>query len=477
MLPNLKDLSDRISDFFLPSGSNEKSLPILLAESQKDGDRFPPQMDASHYAWLKAIDFKAAPGNWAVLPDKGALSGIVVGADDRLGGGASPLFPGSLPSLVPPGDYQLGWEVKDAGLAALSWALGHYAFKRYKSNGNENGAGKRLRLPEGVDLDDVVNIAAATWLARDLINTPSNDLGPSELEEAVRGVASHFGADCDVIEGDDLLSENFPMIHAVGRASARAPRLIDMQWGAESDPKVTVIGKGICFDTGGLNIKPSSGMALMKKDMGGAATALALAAMIIGAKLPIRLRLLIAAAENAISGNAFRPGDVLKSRAGLHVEVGDTDAEGRLVLADALALADEQAPEHIFSFATLTGSARIALGPDLPPIYSTDEEISEKLTDIGERLGDPMWPMPFYRPYDQLLDSQIADVKSIFSEPFAGSVMAALFLKRFVKTAQTYTHFDIYGWVPRPQPGKPVGGDAQCARAVLDYLRRVYPRA
>ncbi len=477
MLPNLKDLSDHISDFFLQTGSNESTLPIWLAESQKDGDRFPPQIAPSHHAWLKAIDFKPAPGSWALLPEKDALSGIIVGTDDRLGSGASSLFPGSLPALLPPGNYHLGWEVKDAGLAALSWALGHYAFKRYKSNGNGNGAGKRLRLPEGANLDEVVNIAAATWLARDLINTPSNDLGPAELEEAVRGVASHCGADCNVIVGDDLLSENFPMIHAVGRASTRAPRLIDMQWGAESDPKVTIIGKGICFDTGGLNIKPSSGMALMKKDMGGSATALSLAAMIIGAKLPVRLRLLIAAAENAISGNAFRPGDVLKSRAGLHVEVGDTDAEGRLVLADALALADEEAPEHIFSFATLTGSARVALGPDMPPVYSTDDQLAKKLTDIGEGLGDPMWPMPFYSPYDQLLDSQIADVKSIFSEPFAGSIMAALFLKRFVKTAQTYTHFDIYGWVPRPQPGKPVGGDAQCARAVLDYLRRVYPRA
>jgi len=475
MLPTLKDLSTQISDLFVKTSAKEQTLPVWLAERHDGKRRLSEAMQPAHRDWLEAIDFQPKSGQWAPLPGKDGLAGVVVGADDRSGPETAPLFAGSLPSILPQGAYQLEWEGVDAQLSAIAWALGHYSFSHYQA-ARDSGL-KKLRLGKGAKLQEVVTIAAAHWLGRDLINIPANDLGPEELEHAARSVAAHFGADFSAIVGDDLLAENFPLIHTVGRASARTPRLIDLHWGDEAAPKVTIVGKGICFDTGGLNIKPRQGMALMKKDMGGSATALALAAMIMGANLPVRLRLLIAAAENSISGNAFRPSDVLKSRAGHTVEVGDTDAEGRLVLADALALADEEAPDHLFSFATLTGSARVGLGPDLPPVYSTDSAEAARIAEIGERLGDPCWPMPFWKPYDPLLDGRVGDVSSIAPDPFAGSIIAALFLKRFVTDARSYTHFDIYGWTPRPQPGKPVGGEPQCARAVFDYLKRTFPKS
>jgi leucyl aminopeptidase len=475
ILPSLKDISEHIATLFLSSGAKLATTPIWLAESGKDGTRFSGEIAPKHRVWLQAIDFQARHGRWAFLPGEEGIAGVVAGSDERLGPDGKTLFPGSLPPVLPKGDYHLAWPVGDPNLAAIAWALGHYGFQHYQSNAAASP--KRLRLPEGADLGAVVNIAAASWLGRDLINIPANDLGPAELESAARAVAEQFGAEFRSVIGDELLPSNFPLIHAVGRASTRAPRLIELRWGDAGAPKITLVGKGICFDTGGLNIKPGSSMALMKKDMGGAAAALSLAAMIMGSGLPVRLRLLIPAAENSISGNAFRPGDILKSRAGLNIEIGDTDAEGRLVLADALALADEEAPEHVISFATLTGAARVALGPDLPPVYSTNSTVAAALTEAGRRVGDPMWPMPLWKPYDPLLDSRVGDVCSIFPEPFAGSVMAALFLNRFVSAAKTYTHFDIYGWVPRPQPGKPAGGEPQCARAVFDYLRGTFPKA
>ena len=472
-LPTFKHLANQIASLFLDAGAKQ-TCPIWLAQSHKGQEDAAQELAPRHRAWLKALDFKPNSGSWALLAGDEGIGGVVFGGDDKYGAGPGPLHVGGLPPLLPAGDYHCAWHPNDAGLTALAWALGHYAFQQYQSNGKRGD--RRLRLPEGADKQEIVTIAAATCLGRDLINTPANDLGPAELEAAVRDVAAEFGAECRVIVGDDLLTENFPLIHAVGRASSRAPRLIDISWGDPAAPKLTLVGKGICFDTGGLNIKPGAYMALMKKDMGGAATALALAAMIMGTRLKVNLRLLIPAAENSISGNAFRPGDVLKSRAGLNVEVGDTDAEGRLVLADALALADADTPGHVISFATLTGAARVALGPDLPPVYSTDDDLAVALTAAGRAVGDPMWPMPFWAPYDQLLESRIADINSIFPEPFAGSIMAALFLKRFVKTAKAYTHFDIYGWVPRPQPGKPVGGEPQCARAVFEYLKGKFPQ-
>jgi leucyl aminopeptidase len=467
MARTYQTILEEIKDLFLDQAAQETVLPIHLA---KEGS-LPDSLSPEQRDWFEATDFAAKPGTYAFLPDGGSLAGIVAGVSKTE---ASPLLAGWLASAMPKGDYRLDWEQEDVQLAAIAWAMGRYGFQDFKSSRSANR--KRLQLPADADREAAANIAGAVWFGRDLINRPANDLGPHELEAAVRDVAAYFGAECQSIVGDDLLTENFPLIHAVGRASPRAPRLIELNWGASDAPRITLVGKGICFDTGGLNIKVGTAMTLMKKDMGGAAATLALAAMIMGAKLPVRLRLLIASAENSISGNAFRPGDVLKSRAGLTIEIGNTDAEGRLVLADALALADEDGPEKLFSFATLTGSARIALGPDLPPIYSTDSALADDLTRTGMEIDDPMWPMPFWAPYDTMLKARTGDINSVASSPFAGSILAALFLKRFVKTADSYTHFDIYGWVPKTQPGKPIGGEPQCARAVFAYLKGAYPK-
>ena len=345
----------------------------------------------------------------------------------------------------------------------LGLVLGGYQFTRY---GKKAGTRIRVASAPGADYAHVCRVADAVFLVRDLVNTPTNDLGPDELELAVRRLAKAHKAKVAVISGDDLLTRNFPMIHAVGRASDKAPRLIDMVWGEKSAPKVTLVGKGVCFDTGGLDIKPASGMLLMKKDMGGAANVLGLAAMIMGAGLKVRLRVLIPAVENAIAGNAFRPGDVLTSRKGLSVEVGNTDAEGRLVLADALALADEEEPQMLVDMATLTGAARVALGPDLPPFYTDDDALAGELAAAALDLEDPMWRMPLWRPYDAKLASKVADINNVTSDGFAGSVTAALFFKRFVEKAAAWAHFDIFAWSPTERPHGPPGGEAQCIRAL-----------
>ena len=453
------------SSLFLTESGAAPTRPVFLLGNGKDAAS---GISERHQAWLRAADFKPRAGNWILLPGGAeAIEGVALGVGEN--GGVSPLLAGLLPSVLPGGDYRFAAPPANAELTATAWALGAYAYRAYQPA--DTRGPRRLALPKGAAIEEAARIAAAIWLGRDLINTPANDLGPAELEAAARDVAQTFSAEIAVTTGDDLLTANFPLIHAVGRASTRSPRLIDLRWGA-SGPKVTIIGKGICFDTGGLNIKPGPGMALMKKDMGGAATALALAAMIMGGKLPLQLRLLIPAAENAISGSAFRPSDIIKSRAGITVEVVDTDAEGRLVLADALALADAEKPDYLMTFATLTGAARVALGPDLPPLYSTDDDLAAEFVTAGNKLGDPMWRMPLWQPYDALLESKFAELNSMFPEPFAGSIMAALFLKRFVKNARRYAHFDIYGWTPRPQPGKPFGGEAQCARAVYDVLKK-----
>ncbi len=312
-------------------------------------------------------------------------------------------------------------------------------------------------------------IADGEFLTRDLINTPAGDMGPAELEAASRALATRFGAVCTSIVGEDLVAQNFPMIHAVGRASPRAPRLIDLRWGSQG-PLLTLVGKGVCFDTGGLNIKPSGGMSLMKKDMGGAATVLGLASMIMALGLNLRLRVLIPAVENVISGNALKPKDVLTSRKGLTVEVNDTDAEGRLVLADALALADEEKPDLLISMATLTGAARIAVGPDIAPFYCDDEGTAASLSRAGARVADPVWRLPFWTPYDCVIEPDIADLDNAPGFGFAGSITAALFLRRFVTASPRYLHFDIYGWTPTAAPGRPKGGVGQGGRAVLEAL-------
>jgi len=321
-------------------------------------------------------------------------------------------------------------------------------------------------VPAGVDAARVRRIADGVFLARDLVNTPTSDMGPDDLEKAVRTLAAAHKAEVSVIKGDELLTQNFPMIHAVGRASTGAPRLIDMIWGQPGAPKVTLVGKGVCFDTGGLDIKPSSGMLLMKKDMGGAANVLGLASMIMAAGLNVRLRVLIPAVENSIAGNAFRPGDVLASRKGITVEIGNTDAEGRLVLGDALALADDEEPQMLVDMATLTGAARVALGPDLPPFYTGDEALASDLAEASLAVEDPLWRLPLWRPYDAKLSSKIADINNVTTDGFAGSITAALFLKRFVEKTASWAHFDIFAWNPADRAHGPAGGEAQGIRAL-----------
>jgi leucyl aminopeptidase len=420
-----------------------------------------------------AQGFAARPGQHLVLPDAGGgIAAVLLGVETAEARRRDPFAPGRLAASLPAGDYALSGEVDDFGLAALAWLLQGYRFERYRKPAP---AKARLVVPEGVDAVELCRIADSVMLARDLVNTPANDMGPAEIEAAIRELAQECGATVASTVGDDLLARNFPMIHAVGRASPRAPRLIDLVWGNPSQPKVTLVGKGVAFDTGGLDLKPSASMLLMKKDMGGAAAAIAAARMIMLAKLPVRLRLLVPAVENAVSGSSFRPGDVLASRKGLSVEIGNTDAEGRLILADALALADEEAPELLIDYATLTGAARVALGPELPPFYSHDDALAHEIARIGMAVNDPVWRMPLWPPYDSLLDSKIADVNHVSSGGMAGSVTAALFLNRFVEKAASYAHFDIYAWTPSAKPGRTEGGECQAARLTYALAKQFYP--
>jgi leucyl aminopeptidase len=364
------------------------------------------------------------------------------------------------------GPYRLeGLTGADADEAALAWLLAGRRFARYKRSTREPPT---LVAPDGCDAARVEAVAAGEWLTRDLIDTPASDMGPAELARAATGLAETFGDSCQIVAGDTL-SEEFPLIHAVGRASPRAPRLVDLRWG-DAGPRVTLVGKGVCFDTGGLNLKPGGSMALMKKDMGGAATVLGLARMVMQLGLPVRLRVLIPAVENSVGGEAFRPGDVLRSRKGLTIEINNTDAEGRLVLADALSLADEEEPDLLVCMATLTGAARVALGPDVAPFYTDDDALARALTKSAARVRDPLWRMPLHRPYDPLIEPDIADLDNAPSGGMAGSITAALFLDRFVEKARSFVHFDIYGWTPRPAPARPKGGVGQGARALLDAL-------
>jgi leucyl aminopeptidase len=390
-------------------------------------------------------------------------AGILVG----LGDGQDPFAVGAASAKLPEGDYVIANPLEGAAeyLAALGWALGAYRFETYK----KGAPVPVLVLEEHLDQARLVRDVEAARLARDLVNTPADDMGPDDLQAAIERVGKRFGAKVRTTIGKDL-AQGFPLIEAVGRAAAVPPRLVDLEWGDPAHPKLTLVGKGVCFDSGGLNIKGGTGMALMKKDMGGAANALALAQSIMAAELPYRLRLLVPAVENAIAGNAFRPGDVYRSRAGKTVEISNTDAEGRLILADALALAAEGAPARIISLATLTGAARIALGPDLPPLYSTDEMFAARAVEAGPLYADPVWPMPLWRRYETFLSSSIADVNHASSTSFAGSVTAALFLNMFVPETIPYTHLDIFAWVPTARPGRPQGGEAQGIRALFAAL-------
>jgi leucyl aminopeptidase len=409
-----------------------------------------------------------------VLPDAhGEVAGVLFGLGDP-GKPADPFMAGKLASELPEGTYVFaGDPPADPRLAALGWLLESYRFERYRS---ANGTTARLIAPQGVDRSEVLSVANAVALTRDLVNTPAGDLGPAELEAAASDLAARHGAEFRVISGDEL-AKGFPLIHTVGAASPRKSRLIDFSWGPAEAPRVTVVGKGVCFDTGGLDIKSSSNMGLMKKDMGGAANALGLASMIMDAKLAVRLRVLVPAVDNAIAGDAFRPGDVLTSRKGLTVEIGNTDAEGRLVLADALALADEEAPDLLIDLATLTGAARVALGPDLPALFTDDDDLAREIADHGKRENDPVWRLPLWERYNSLFESKIADINNAGNSGFAGSITAALFVKRFVERARSHAHFDIFAWTPAARPGRTFGGEAHAVRALYGLVRERYGRS
>ena len=425
-------------------------------------------------AWLASTGWTAKAGSHALLPGKSGLGGVILALGEGEPPPAASLQLGALPGLLPEGTYELADFPGSADDAVLAWLMGAYEFRRYLSQ--EPKKPRKLVLPKEADRAATVAKAQAIWFARELINLPANDLGPRDLAEALCDLGRAFGAEVSIVAGDALLDRNFPLIHAVGRASDREPCLADLVWGDEGHPKVTLVGKGICFDTGGLDIKPAQAMALMKKDMAGAASAMALGAMIMAANLPVRLRIIVPAADNTISGNAFRPGDIVGSRAGITVEIANTDAEGRLVLADALALADEDSPDLLIDLATLTGAARAALGPDLPALYTEDDRLAASLHAAGLHVADPVWRMPLWMPYDNYLKSKVADVNHIFNGPFAGSITAALFLKKFVKNARRYVHLDIFGWVPRTLPGKPAGGEPQCARALFEIIGKEFGR-
>jgi len=447
------------------------AIPITFA-SKSNWDAIRAELPAQARQFADANGFAGKPGACLTLPGAdGQLAGVLFGIEDGAAKSRDPFRPGALPGLLPAGVYRFANAPHDMRLATLAFALGRYRFGRYRK---AEAPDVRLVPPDGIDAAEIIRMAEAATLARDLINTPSNDMGPAELAQAAKEVATRFGARFDCIVGDDLLARNFPLIHAVGMASSRAPRLIELNWGDPAHPKVTLVGKGVCFDTGGLDLKPSGGMLLMKKDMGGAANVLALARMVMDAKLKLRLRVLIPAVENAVAGNAFRPLDIFPSRKGLNVEIGNTDAEGRLILADALALADEEKPDLLIDMGTLTGAARVALGPDLPPFYTNDETLAQDVALCAIQENDPMWRMPLWPPYDSWLDSKVATITNAPSGGFAGSITCALFLQRFVEHAKSWLHFDIFGWTPSAKPARPEGGECQAARAVYRLLSQRY---
>ncbi|MFV0293465.1 MAG: leucyl aminopeptidase family protein [Paracoccus sp. (in: a-proteobacteria)] len=437
------------------------------------GTDFPSGLDERARNWAEGCGFDALPGQVCLLPDEaGGVSGTLIGTGPETDRPSRERFllAKSVPVLPAGSWYLAGWpEGVDLAEFAFGWLLSQYRFDRYCHQGT--GTKARLVAPAGIDADRLVAMAEAEFLTRDLINTPASDMGPEALEAAARDLGARCGFTVNVITGEDLLTQNFPMIHAVGRAGGQAPRLIELSRG-ENGPALTLVGKGVCFDTGGLDIKPAAGMKLMKKDMGGAATVLGLAQMLVrtGAVDGMRLRVLIPAVENAISANAFRPGDILTSRKGLTVEINNTDAEGRLVLADALAYAAEDDVDWLVSMATLTGAARVALGPDVPPFYCDDNAVAQIISEAGQASWDPLWRMPFWEPYEAMIEPGIADLDNAPSGGMAGSITAALFLRRFAVNAGHYMHFDIYGWQPSAAPGRSKGGVGQGARALLGAL-------
>lgn len=456
---------------FVPRGEASQAIPIWFVTAAGWDDGGGP-LDAPTRIFARAAGFEPRPGSHLLVPGaNNRLGGVLFGIENPKAPNKNLFGPGKLADILPAGTYRFANAPHDARLAALAFALGSYRFTRYRKAEDK---AVRLEIPDGVDAAELSRIVEAAALARDLINTPANDMGPAELEKAARDLAARHGAKISAIVGDDLLAKNFPLIHAVGRAAAGAPRLIDMTWGDPKAPKVTLVGKGVCFDSGGLDIKSDSAMLIMKKDMGGAANVLALAHMVMDRKLKLRLRVLIPAVENAISGSAMRPLDIYRSRKGITVEVGNTDAEGRLILADALALADEEAPELLIDMGTLTGAARVALGPELPPFYTGDEALAAKVAQHAAAENDPLWRLPLWQPYASMLDSKTADINNVSTSSFAGSITCALFMQRFVESAKAWLHLDIYGWTPSAKPGRPEGGECQAARAVYALLSERY---
>ena len=445
------------------------AVPILFVNAATF-DEVTKTLDARAQAFVRAAGFEPKAGKHLLVPGPdGQLAGVLFGIEAADSANKDLFRPGQLVTLLPAGTYRFANAPHDARLAALAFALGAYQFTRYRK---AEACNVRLVVPDGVDGDDLSRIAEGVSLARDLINTPANDMGPAELEDAARALAGQHGAKFSVTSGAEL-EKNFPLIHAVGMGSPRAPRLIDFTWGKDSDPKVTLVGKGVCFDTGGLDIKPDASMLNMKKDMGGAATALGLAHMIMARGLKIRLRVLIPAVENSVSGKSFRPRDIYRARKGITVEIGNTDAEGRLVLADALTLADDDKPVLVADFATLTGAARVALGPDVPPFFTDDDALAAELMSAAGAENDPVWRLPLWRPYETMLESKVADTNNVSTGGQGGAITAALFLRKFVE-AKSWLHLDVFAWSSSNKPGRPEGAECMTARALYALLCKRY---
>lgn len=446
---------------FCPEGV--KTLPVFAVTPAhvEAGNIEPYALD-----WARKAGFKAESGALLLIP---APDGHLGGALFGLGSNPEemPFLTGKLAKLLPPGDWHIETAPLPANQLALGFGMGAYSFDRYKSPAS---AAPKLKMPADADAEAIERQLAAVYLARDLINTPANDMGPEALEQVFCALAAHYGVVAKVTRGEDLLEAGFPLVHAVGRAGSEAPRLLEMRWGTPGSPKLTLVGKGVCFDTGGLDLKTAAGMALMKKDMGGAANVLGLALMIMDSRLKVDLTVIVPVVENAVAGNAFRPGDIYRSRKGLTVQIDNTDAEGRLILADALAYADEATPDLLIDMATLTGAARVALGPDLPPFFTDDEALASGIADAARTVEDPLWRLPLYRGYDKNLSTRIADLTNAPAGGMAGAITAALFLRRFVSNAKSWAHFDIYGWAPADRAHGPLGGEAQAIRALFHHV-------
>ena len=424
--------------------------------------------------WVKANQFDASLGQILIIPDNdGSIASVLVGWGTKSKRSRGRFHMGAIALKLPKGTYEIlsGLSGKDLENAHLAWILSTYCFDRYKK---KSVLSAKLKASKEINTTRILIEAEGDFITRDLVNTPTNDMGPDALEKAFCNLALKHNAYTQVIKGGDLLKQNFPMIHAVGRASDQEPRLLDMKWGDKNNPKVTLVGKGVCFDTGGLNIKPTSSMGLMKKDMGGAATVLGLAHMIMSLNLNVNLRVIIPAVENSISSNSFRPQDILISRKGMSVEINHTDAEGRLVLADALCLADEDYPDLLICNATLTGAARVALGPDMPPFFTDDEELAIQIQKASLEKNDPLWRLPFWNPYEDLIEPDVADLDNAPKGGFAGAITAALFLRRFVDKSKYFVHFDLFAWSQISKPSQSKGGACQSARAMLSVIEKRY---